>query len=446
MGGSGDLFATANEAAAARNAPLAARMRPRNLEEVTGQDHLLGPGCLLRRAIQADRLGSMIFYGPPGCGKTSLAEVIAATTCRAFVRASGVVANVAMVRDLIQAARHRRSESGRETILFVDEIHRFNKSQQDVLLPYVEEGAVTLIGATTHNPIFFINTPLTSRSLVFALQPLDEQAVVALLRRALSDKERGLGLYAVEATEEALGHLASCCEGDARRALNALELAVLTTPPGEDGVIRVTVAVAVESVQKKTIVYDRDEDGHYDTISALIKSMRGSDPDAAVYWLAKMLFAGEDPRFIARRLVIFASEDVGNADPRALLMASAAMQAAESVGMPEVRINLAQAVTYLATAPKSNASYRAIQAAWRDIENGRSLPVPEHLKNVHLKTAAGPATDAAPYRYPHDYRQHYVEQVYIPTSARYYEISDQGYELTLAKRMAALRGEGGRHG
>ncbi len=441
MDDSGDLFAAASMDEVARNAPLAARMRPRTLDEISGQDHILGPGCLLRRSIQADRLGSMIFYGPPGCGKTSLAEVIALTTERAFVRASGVVANVAMVRDLIRSAQHRRTQSGRETILFVDEIHRFNKSQQDVLLPYVEEGAVTLIGATTHNPIFFINTPLTSRSLVFALQSLDEEAVIALMKRALGDEERGLGLYSVEADEDALRHIARCCEGDARRALNALELAVLTTPPGVDGVIRLTVAVAVDSVQKKTIVYDRDEDGHYDTISALIKSMRGSDPDAAVYWLAKMLFAGEDPRFIARRLVIFASEDVGNADPRALLIASAAMQATETVGMPEVRINLSHAVTYLATAPKSNAAYRAMQAAWRDIEKGRSLPVPEHLKNVHIDVTEGQVAANA-YQYPHDFQNHYVEQEYVPTSAVYYEMSDQGYEATLAKRMAALHKKG----
>ncbi|MFU8779823.1 MAG: replication-associated recombination protein A [Kiritimatiellia bacterium] len=444
MSGTGDLFVAASAEDAARHAPLAARMRPQTLDEIAGQDHILGAGCLLRRAIQADRLGSMIFYGPPGCGKTSLAEVIAATTCRAFVRASGVVANVATVRDLMQAARHRQAERGRGTILFVDEIHRFNKSQQDVLLPYVEEGAVTLIGATTHNPIFFVNTPLTSRSLVFALHCLDEDAVIALMRRALSDSERGLGLFPTAAADEALAHIARCCEGDARRALNALELAVLTTSPAADGLIHLTIDVAVESVQQKTILYDRDEDGHYDTISALIKSMRGSDPDAAVYWLAKMLYAGEDPRFIARRLVIFASEDVGNADPRGLLMASAAMHAAETVGMPEVRINLAHVVTYLATAPKSNASYRAIGAAWGDIENGRSLPVPEHLKNVHVKPAeGGPVSEA--YRYPHDYQGHYVEQEYVPTTAVYYEMTDQGYEATLAKRMALLRGKGKRY-
>ncbi len=441
----GDLFSTAMDDENTGAMPLAARMRPYTLDEIAGQDHILGPGRLLRRAIQADRLGSIILYGPPGCGKTSLAEVIARTTERAFVRASGVVANVAKVRDLIQAARHRRSESGRETILFVDEIHRFNKSQQDVLLPYVEEGAVTLIGATTHNPMFFINTPLTSRSMVFELRSLDEESVLGVMHRALAETERGLGLYRVEAQDAALRHLARCCDGDARRALNALELAVLTTPPDADGWIRLTPEVAADSVQRKTIVYDHDEDGHYDTISAFIKSMRGSDADAAVYWLAKMLYAGEDPRFIARRLVIFASEDVGNADPRGLLIATAAMQATETVGMPEVRINLAQAVTYLATAPKSNASYKAVDAAWKDVEQGRTLPVPEHLKNVHLRTQEG-KEPAEAYRYPHDYRGHYVEQAYLPTTATYYEISEQGYELTIRKRMQALREGGGQHG
>ncbi len=433
MDDSGDLFAAASMDEVARNAPLAARMRPRTLDEISGQDHILGPGCLLRRSIQADRLGSMIFYGPPGCGKTSLAEVIALTTERAFVRASGVVANVAMVRDLIRSAQHRRTQSGRETILFVDEIHRFNKSQQDVLLPYVEEGAVTLIGATTHNPIFFINTPLTSRSLVFALQSLDEEAVIALMKRALGDEERGLGLYSVEADEDALRHIARCCEGDARRALNALELAVLTTPPGVDGVIRLTVAVAVDSVQKKTIVYDRDEDGHYDTISALIKSMRGSDPDAAVYWLAKMLFAGEDPRFIARRLIILASEDIGNADPRALTVAVSALSAVDFVGMPEARIVLGQATTYLATAPKSNASYLAIDAALADVKEGRTLPVPKPLRDGGK--AGRKAFGYTGYAYAHDHPEHFVDQEYVPTDKIYYQPDGQGYEDTIVKRI-----------
>jgi putative ATPase len=430
-----DLFEKPDEGGGIASRPLAARMRPRTVDEVAGQEHILGEGKLLRRAIQADRLGSVILYGPPGCGKTSIAEVIASATQRVFVRTSGVLANVAELRALIKTAQHRRSRDGRETILFVDEIHRFNKAQQDVLLPYVEEGAVTLVGATTHNPMFFINTPLTSRSLVFELRPLSEDAAILLLERALRDEERGFGLYAVRAEREALAHLARMCEGDARRALNALEVAVLTTPPGADGAVHLTTAVAEDSVQKKTVVYDHDEDGHYDTISAFIKSVRGSDPNAAVYWLAKMLYAGEDPRFVARRLVILASEDIGNADPRGLLVAVAAMHAAEFVGMPEARITLAQATTYLATAPKSNASYKAIGAAMKDVEEGRSLPVPEHLKNKHLKVAEGGGEEKA-YLYPHDFKGHYVEQVYVPTSAVYYEPAPCGYELTIGQRMA----------
>ncbi len=433
-----DLFDTSGEAGDVASCPLAARMRPLTVDEVAGQEHILGEGRLLRRAIQADRLGSVILYGPPGCGKTSIAEVIASATRRAFVRTSGVLANVADLRMLVKAAQHRRRHEQRETILFVDEIHRFNKAQQDVLLPYVEEGAVTLVGATTHNPMFFINTPLTSRSLVFELRPLSEEAVLQLLERALRDEERGLGLYAVRAEREALAHLARMCEGDARRALNALEVAVLTTPPGADGAVHLTVEVAADSVQKKTVVYDHDEDGHYDTISAFIKSVRGSDPHAAVYWLSKMLYAGEDPRFVARRLVILASEDIGNADPRGLLVAVAAMQAVEFVGMPEARITLAQATTYLATAPKSNASYKAVNAAMKDVEDGRSLPVPEHLKNKHLKVADG-GGEAAPYRYPHDYQGQYVQQDYVPTDAVYYEPVPSGYELTIRQRMEALK-------
>ncbi len=434
-----DLFNTVENDSGAASRPLAARMRPRTVDDVAGQEHILGEGKLLRRAIQADRLSSVILYGPPGCGKTSIAEVIASATRRAFVRTSGVLANVAELRALIKAAQQRRSHDGRETILFVDEIHRFNKSQQDVLLPYVEEGAVTLVGATTHNPMFFINTPLTSRSLVFELRPLSEEAVLRLLDRALRDEEDGLGLYTVRADRDALVHMANVCEGDARRALNALEVAVLTTPPGPDGAVHLTAAVAADSVQKRTVVYDHDEDGHYDTISAFIKSVRGSDPQAAVYWLAKMLYAGEDPRFVARRLVILASEDIGNADPRGLLMAVAAMQAVDFVGMPEARITLAQATTYLATAPKSNASYKAIGSALKDVESGRSLPVPEHLKNKHLKVADGGEAVAA-YRYPHDYKGQYVEQTYVPTSAVYYEPVAGGYEETIARRMRENQG------
>ncbi len=415
--------------------PLAARMRPTNLEEVVGQDHLLGPGKLLRRAIEADRLGSIILYGPPGCGKTSLADVIARTTERRFERTSGVLANVSILRKLMSMAEQRKKIHNEETILFIDEIHRFNKAQQDVLLPYVEEGAITLIGATTHNPFFFINTPLTSRSQIFQLEPLGIEAVVKLLKRAVAT-EHGLGSMNVKATDEALTHLAHVCEGDARRALNALEIAVLTTPP-EKGAIHITREVAEESIQKKAVVYDHDEEGHYDTISAFIKSVRGSDANAAIYWLAKMVYAGEDPRFIARRLVILASEDIGNADPRGLTLATAALDAVEFVGMPEARIILAHATTYLATAPKSNAAYMALEGATTDIKEGRTLPVPEHLKNVHVKKPT------EKYKYAHDYEGHFVDQEYVPTSRIYYEPTEQGYEATIRKRIEhwqSLRG------
>ena len=413
--------------------PLAARMRPRSLDDIVGQDHILGPGRLLRRVIEADRLTNLIFFGPPGCGKTSLAEVIAKATRRRFERVSGVVGNVASLRAICEGARNFLGIRG--TVLFIDEIHRFNKAQQDVLLPYVEDGTVVLIGATTHNPQIFINTPLTSRSLVFELKPLDTAAVETLLRRALADKEHGLGRSGAVVTDDALAFLAEVCEGDARRALTALEVAVLSTPPDEDGAILVDAATMQDCVQRKILAYDRNEDGHYDTISAFIKSMRGSDPHAAIYWLAKMLEAGEDPRFIVRRMVIFASEDIGNADPRALTVAVSAYQAVDFVGMPEARIVLAHAVTYLATAPKSNASYMAVEAAAADIRAGRVLPVPEHLKNVHV-TAAG-KEDPKPYLYPHDFAGHHVAQEYIPTSARYYKPGNLGYEETIARRMKA---------
>jgi putative ATPase len=451
-----DLFEKTSDVTRSANMPLAARMRPRTLEELVGQDKILGPGRLLRRAIEADRLNSIILYGPAGCGKTSLAEVIAKVTKRAFERTSGVVANVAMLRDILERSRNRRDNAagtepdGREfrgTILFVDEIHRFNKAQQDVLLPYVEDGTVTLVGATTHNPMFFINSPLTSRSLVFELDPLSEEAIAVLLRGALVD-ERGLASLNVEVDDGCIRHLARVCEGDARRALNALEIAALSTEPGPDGTIVLNKAIVEDSVQKKTIVYDHDEDGHYDTISAFIKSVRGSDPHAAVYWLAKMLYAGEDPRFVARRLVILASEDIGNADPRGLTLAVSAMQAAEFVGMPEARIILAQATTYLATAPKSNAAYLAVDKALEDVKNGRVLEVPERLKNIKLRTA-GAWSDKKDdqYVYPHDYQGHFVNQEYVPTTTRYYEPTEQGYEATICKRMTAwnsARGEGER--
>ena len=413
-------------------APLAARMRPETLADIAGQDHILGPGKLLRRVIEADRLSSVIFYGPPGCGKTSIAEVIARSTKKRFVRASGVTSNVATIRDIMETARSYAGRCG--TILFIDEIHRFNKAQQDVLLPYVEEGVVTLIGATTHNPQIFVNTPLTSRSLVFELRPLDDEAVVGLLRRALSDERRGMGAYHAVADDDALEHIARTCEGDARHALTALEIAVLSTAPDADGTRRITRAIAEESVQKKQIAYDHDEEGHYNTISAFIKSIRGSDPHAAVYWLAKMLEAGEDPRFIARRLVISASEDIGNADPRGISVAVAAMQAVEFIGMPEARITLAQATTYLATAPKSNRAYMALEEAASDLRKGRVLEVPEHLRNVHVRAVG---KDKAPdYVYPHDFAGNFAVQDYLPTSNVYYRPTHNGYEDMIAKRMA----------
>ena len=428
-----DLFQNNGAAPDPGRQPLAARMRPANLEDIVGQDSILGPGKLLRRAIESDRLGSIILYGPPGCGKTSLAEVIAKVTRRRFERTSGVMANVSVLRDLLQSAAERRLRDGIQTILFVDEIHHFNKSQQDILLPYVEDGSVTLISATTHNPFFFINSPLLSRSQLFELATLTEDHIVALLRRAVSDP-RGLASMPLDVEEAAFQHWARMCEGDARRSLGALEIAALTTLPAEDGRIHVTRAVAEESIQKKAVIYDHDEDGHYDTISAFIKSVRGSDPNAAVYWLAKMLTAGEDPRFVARRLIILASEDIGNADPRGLLMASAAMQAVDFVGMPEARIILSQAVTYLACAPKSNAAYLAIDKASKDIKDGRVLPVPKALRGASYRGAK--ALGHTGYRYAHDYEGHVVDQEYIPTSVVYYEPTRQGYEETIRERLA----------
>lgn len=412
--------------------PLAARMRPKTMDDIVGQAHIVGPGKLLRRIIEADRLSSIILYGPPGCGKTSIAEVIARSTRRYFQRASGVLSNVATLRNILETAR--KMSGGRGTILFIDEIHRFNKAQQDVLLPYVEDGSVTLIGATTHNPQMFVNTPLTSRSLVFELKPIDEAAIFALLQRTLTDTERGLAGLSVVADEAALSHIAMICEGDARKALNALEVAALSTPQNELGQRHITPEIAQECVQRKILDYDRDEEGHYNTISAFIKSIRGSDPHAAIYWLAKMLTAGEDPRFIARRLIISASEDIGNADPRGLSIAVAAMQAVEFIGMPEARLTLAQATTYLATAPKSNASYLALSEAQADIQAGRIMEVPEHLRNVHVKAVGKDPSQE--YQYPHDFENHFVAQDYIPVSKTYYKPTPHGYEETIGKRMA----------
>lgn len=414
--------------------PLAARMRPRTIEEVVGQDHILGPGKLLRRVIEADRLTNVIFYGPPGCGKTTIAECIAKATSRNFVRLSGVVSGVADIREICRRAREELGGQG--TILFIDEIHRFNKSQQDVLLPYVEDGTVILIGATTHNPNFFINTPLTSRSLVFELHALTAEAVARLLERALMDEERGFGKCPSVFDDDAKKFLSEISDGDGRHALTALEIAMKSTPPDNDGAIHLTLDVIQECVQRRQVRYDKKEDGHYDTISAFIKSIRGSDPDAAVYWLGKILVAGEDPRFIARRLVISASEDIGNADPRGISVAVAAMQACEFVGMPECAINLSQATTYLATAPKSNASCMAISEAMADVESGAVQPVPEHLKNKHVKAIG--SNEVTEYKYPHAFANHYVEQSYLGVPKKYYRPSDQGYESTISKRMDSL--------
>lgn len=429
-----DLFTNEHADKDSSKLPLAARMRPRAIEEIVGQEHILGQGRLLSRAISADRLNSIILYGPPGCGKTSIAEVIANSTMRRFLRTSGATANVSELRKLLNTSSQLKKQEGQAGILFIDEIHRFNKAQQDILLPYVEDGSAILVGATTHNPMFFINSPLTSRSLIFELKSLGEEAVLQLLERTLSEK-RGLGEFRVSADSDALAHLARVCEGDARRALNALEIAVLTTPPLSDGTVHVTLEIAESSIQKKAVVYDHDEDGHYDTISGFIKSMRGSDPDASVYWLAKMLYAGEDPRFVARRMVIFASEDIGNADPRALGIAVSAFTGADYVGMPEARIILSHAATYLATAPKSNASYMAIKKAWQDVEEGRTFEVPEHLRNIHVKSVDEDNRSRSRYKYPHEYDGHITGQLYVPSNAKYYSPGTQGYEANIRKRL-----------
>lgn len=420
------------------SAPLAARMRPRNLAEYAGQTHILSPGQLLRRAIEADRIQSLIFYGPPGTGKTSLAQIIAAHTSAKFERLSGVESNVADMRRVLASASNRLLNSGQPTILFVDEIHRFNKAQQDVLLPDVESGVVKLIGATTHNPFFFVNSPLVSRSQIFELKSLSEDELLALLRRALTDSERGLGHLRTEVSEEALRHLARVADGDARKALNSLEIAALTTEPQADGVIRIDLAVAEQCIQKKAIVYDGDGDAHYDTISAFIKSMRGSDPDATLYWLAKMIHAGEDPRFIARRIMVHAAEDVGLADPMALVLATSACQAAEVIGWPEARIPIAEAALYIATANKSNSVIIAIDAALTDVRSGRTLEVPTQLKDAHYQGAERLGHGKG-YQYAHSFPEHFVPQDYLGADRRYYEPTEQGVEKKIKERVERWR-------
>ncbi len=417
--------------------PLAARMRPRSLAEVAGQQHILAPGKLLRRAIESDRFSSLIFYGPPGTGKTTLASVIARTTGSRFESLNGVESNVAEIRAKIDQARTWRDLRGETTILFIDEIHRFNKAQQDVLLPHIERGVVRFIGATTHNPYFHVNSPLVSRSQIFQLEPVPVEDIIGVLETALTDTERGLGKYQVVAVPAALRHISEKSDGDVRKALSALELAVLTTP-GDDGAVQLTMAVAEESIQRKAVVYDMDGDAHHDTISAFIKSIRGSDPDAALYWLAKMLHAGEDPRFISRRLVISASEDIGLADSNALRVAMDAHQAFEFIGMPEGRIPLAHATVYLATAPKSNTAYAALGRAMDDVENGRTLAVPVHLRtNTRKKLAAasGESEEAMKYLYAHDFEGAYVPQAYLPEGKIYYQPGDQGMEKRIKERL-----------
>jgi putative ATPase len=444
-----DLFSRAAEPPAAdappapdtfSSQPLAARMRPRSLDEYAGQSHILGQGQLLRRAIEADRIQSLIFYGPPGTGKTSLAQIIARQTKSKFERLSGVESNVADMRRVLAAAANRLENTGAATILFIDEIHRFNKAQQDILLPDVESGVIKLIGATTHNPFFFVNSPLVSRSQIFELRPLTEEDLYSLCQRALADGERGLGYLKVAADENALRHLAKIADGDARKALNSLEIAALTTPPDADGFIRITLAVAEQSIQKKAVVYDGDGDAHYDTISAFIKSMRGSDPDAALYWLAKMIHAGEDPRFIARRIVICAAEDVGLADPMALVLATSALEAAEFVGWPEAQIPLAEATIYIATANKSNSAVMAIAAALEDVRSGRTIPVPEHLRDAHYKGAERLGHGKG-YAYAHEGQDHFVAQDYLGVDKIFYKPTDQGVEKKIKERVEKWRAQ-----
>ena len=429
----------------ASGAPLAARMRPRTFDEFVGQSHVVGPESVLRRSIEADRLPSVILWGPPGTGKTTLATLIAGLTRSHFERISGVASGVADLRRIAAEARERLGAHGERTLLFVDEIHRFNKAQQDVILPYVEDGTFALIGATTENPSFEVVSPLLSRARVFALDPLTDDEVAGIAEAALSDRERGLGDLNAALDEDALAALVNLSNGDARSALNALELAVSATPPGEDGARRVTQPVVEEAMQRRSLRHDKAGDLHYDTISAFIKSVRASDPDAAVYWLARMLEAGEDPLFVARRLVVLAAEDIGMAAPMALGVAVAAQQAVHFIGMPEGRIPLAEATIYLATAPKSNAAYSAIERAMEDVRRTRNEPVPLHLRNAPTGLMKDMGYGKG-YRYAHEYEGHFTPTENLPDSLagrRYYDASDQGYEREVAERMRRWWGGGG---
>lgn len=435
-----DLFDYMRENSMKDNSPLAQRMRPRNLDEVVGQRHIIGPDKLLYRAIKADKLSSIIFYGPPGTGKTTLAKVIANTTSADFRQINATVAGKKDMEDVVAAAKNNMGMYGRKTILFVDEIHRFNKGQQDYLLPFVEDGTLILIGATTENPYFEVNSALISRSIIFELKALEKEDILSLIHTAVYDKERGMGAYDAVIDEDAAEFLADIANGDARNALNAVELGIMSTNRSEDGKIHITLEVAQECIQKRVIRYDKTGDNHYDTISAFIKSMRGSDPDAALYYLARMLYAGEDIKFIARRIMICASEDVGNADPQALVVAVSACQAIERIGMPEAQIILAQAVTYIATAPKSNASYMGIDKAMAQVAGEKTAVIPPHLQDAHYKGAAklGHGTG---YLYAHDYPMHYVKQQYLPDTLvgrKFYEPTDNGYEKQICEHMKRL--------
>lgn len=435
-----DLFEYMREKTTEKESPLASRLRPTTLEEVVGQKHIIGKDKLLYRAIKADKLGSLIFYGPPGTGKTTLAKVIANTTSAEFQQINATVAGKKDMEEVVEKAKANRGMYGKKTILFVDEIHRFNKSQQDYLLPFVEDGTLILIGATTENPFFEVNGALISRSSVFELKPLSKEEVKVLLMRAITDCEKGMGNYNAEITEDALEFLADIAGGDARNALNAIELGVLTTERSEDGKIHITIEVAQECIQKRVVRYDKVGDNHYDTISAFIKSLRGSDPDAALFYLAKMLYAGEDVKFICRRLMISASEDVGNADPNALTVAVSAAQAVERIGMPEAQIILAQAVTYIAGAPKSNASYVGIFEAMECVKKNKTT-VPVHLQDAHYK-GAGKLGHGVGYKYAHDYEEHYVKQQYLPDEIKecqFYHPTNLGYEKQIKERLERLK-------
>ncbi|MCU6698467.1 replication-associated recombination protein A [Laedolimicola ammoniilytica] len=436
-----DLFDYMRENTQKQEAPLASRLRPRTLDEIVGQKHILGKDKLLYRAIRADKLSSLIFYGPPGTGKTTIARVIANTTRADFTQLNATVAGKKDMEAVVNRAKDNLGMYGRKTILFVDEIHRFNKGQQDYLLPFVEDGTVILIGATTENPYFEVNGALLSRSVIFELKPLEKADILELIHRALTDTERGMGSYGADITEDAAEFLADIAGGDARSALNAVELGVLTTEQSEDGRIHLTQEVMAECIQKRTVRYDKTGDNHYDTISAFIKSMRGSDPDAAVYYLAKMIYAGEDERFIARRIMICASEDVGNADPMALTVAVSAAQAVERIGFPEAQIILAQAASYVACAPKSNSAVNAISAAMESVKTKRTS-VPPHLQDAHYP-GAGKLGHGTGYKYAHDYPNHYVEQQYLPDEVlgeKFYELSDNGYERQIKERFRKIKG------